>query len=139
MQYFAVPSNGIVSPAPNQAFYYIPSHFNLPGVYTWNVTLQRQFTPTLVVDAGWVANQGRNLPYAYNINQGPPGGGPNAEILNVLLWTYGLHYHSRLRRQQQLQLAASQRHKEIRRGDFMSRLAYTFSKSLDEPPKTAAS
>ena len=131
VQYFAVPSNGIVSPAPNQAFYYIPSHFNLPGVYTWNVTLQRQFTPTLVVDAGWVANQGRDLPYAYNINQGPPGGGPNAEILNVL---YGRTASTTIRaygansNYNSLQVNAT---KKFARGFHVS-LAYTFSKSLDE-------
>lgn len=130
VQYFAVPSNGIVSPAPNQSFYYMPSHFNLPGVYTWNLTMQHEFTPSFVLDAGWVANQGRNLPYAYNINQGPPGAGPTAEILNVeygrtastTIRAYGVNsnYNS-------LQVNAI---KKFARGYHVS-VAYTFSKSLD--------
>ncbi len=131
VQYFSVPSNGIVSPAPNQSFYYIPSHFNLPAVYTWNLTLQHQLTPTLVVDAGWVANLGRELPYAYNINQGLPGAGPNAALLNLeygrtastTIRAYGANsdYNS-------LQVNAT---KKFARGYHVA-LAYTFSKSLDE-------
>ncbi|HEX3875689.1 MAG TPA: carboxypeptidase regulatory-like domain-containing protein [Bryobacteraceae bacterium] len=129
--YLAVPSNGILSPAPNQAFYYMPSHYNLPAVYTWNFTLQRQITPTLAVDAGWVANLGRELPYAYNLNQGLPGAGPNAAILNVL---YGRTASTTIRaygansNYNSLQVNVL---KKFARGYHVG-LAYTFSKSLDE-------
>jgi len=129
--YVAVPSNGILNPAPNQTFYYMPSHFNLPAVYSWNLTLQHQITPTLVVDAGWVANQGRNLPYSYNMNQGLPGAGPTAEIENLefgrtastTIRAYGANsnYNS-------LQVNVR---KQWAKG-FHVTLAYTFSKSLDE-------
>jgi hypothetical protein len=129
--YLSVPSNGILNPAPNQAFYYMPSHYNLPAVYTWNLTVQRQITPTLAIDAGWVANLGRELPYAFNINQGPPGAGPNAAILNVL---YGRTASTTIRaygansNYNSLQVNAM---KKFTRGYHVS-LAYTFSKSLDE-------
>ncbi len=129
--YLAVPSNGVLNPAPNQSFYYMPSHYNLPAVYTWNLTLQHQITPTLVIDAGWVANQGRNFPYSYNINQGLPGAGPTAEILNLeygrtastTIRAYGVNsnYNS-------LQVNAR---KQWSKGFHVS-FAYTFSKSLDE-------
>jgi hypothetical protein len=129
--YVAVPSNGILNPAPNQAFYYMPSHFDLPAVYNWNLTLQHQVTPTLVIDAGWVANQGRNLAYAYNINQGLPGAGPTAEILNV---EYGRTASTTIRaygansNYNSLQVNAR---KQWAKGLHVT-LAYTFSKSLDE-------
>jgi len=130
VQYFAVSANGIVNPAPNQAFYTMPTHYHLPAVYNWNLTVQRQITRSLVVDAGWVANQGRNLPYAYNINQGLPGAGPNAALLNVkygrtastTIRAYGVNslYNS-------LQVNAR---KQFTRGYHVT-MAYTYSKSLD--------
>ena len=101
-------------------------------MYNWNLTLQNQITPTLVVDAGWVANQGRNLPYAYNINQGPPGAGPNCgdtecreygRTASTTIRAYGANsnYNS-------LQVNVR---KQWAKG-FHVTLAYTFSKSLDE-------
>lgn len=130
VQYFAVPQNGILNPAPNQAFYTMPSHYNLPAVYNWNFTIQRQIASTFIVDAGWVANLGRELPYAYNINQGLPGAGPNAEVLNLeygrtastTIRAYGVNssYNS-------LQVNATKRWS---RGYHVT-LAYAFAKSLD--------
>ena len=129
--YLAVPSNGILSPAPNQAFYFMPSHYHLPATYNWNFTMQRQVTKTFVVDAGWVGNQGRNLPYSYNINQGLPGAGPTAEILNqefgrtasTTIRAYGVNslYNS-------LQVNA----RKTFNGGFHVTLAYAFAKSLDD-------
>jgi len=131
VQYVSVPSSGILSPAPNQAYYFMTPHYSLPAVYTWNFTVQHQFSPTVVVDAGWVANMGRELPYAININQGPPGAGPGAAILNVAygrtasttLRAYGVNssYNS-------LQINATKRWTS----GLHVTLAYTFSKSLDE-------
>ncbi len=114
--YVAVPSNGILNPAPNQTFYYMPSHFNLPAVYNWNLTLQHQITPTLVIDAGWVANQGRNLPYSYNMNQGLPGAGPNCGNREPGVWPHGIYHYSRLWREQQLQFASGQLQKAMEQG-----------------------
>ena len=131
VQYLAVPSNGILNPAPNQAFYWMPKYFPLPAVYNWNFTVQRQIAPTLVVDAGWVGNQGRHLAYAYNTNIGPPGVGPTGEILNTLYGrtastttrAYGINssYNS-------LQMNLTKRWS---RGYHVT-VAYAFSKSLDE-------
>jgi hypothetical protein len=128
--YIPIPTSGILSPAPNQAYYFMPTHYHLPSVYSWNLTLQHQITPSLVVDAGWVANQGRNDPYAYNINQGAPGAGPTAEILNLeygrtastTIRAYGVNsnYNS-------LQVNAR---KQWTKGLHVT-LAYTFSKWLD--------
>ena len=130
IQYLPIPTNGILSPAPNQAFYYMPSHMNLPEVYSWNLTLQQQVTPSLVVDAGWVGNQGRNDPYSYNLNQGLPGAGPTAEIENLqygrtastTIRAYGVNssYNS-------LQVNAR---KQWAKGLHMT-LAYTFSRWMD--------
>ena len=108
----------------------MPTHYHLPSVYNWNFTIQRQIASSFVVDAGWVANQGRNLPYAYNINQGLPGAGPNAAILNLeygrtastTIRAYGVNssYNS-------LQINATKR---WTRGYHVT-LAYAFAKSLD--------
>ncbi len=130
VQYLPIPQNGILSPAPNQAFYYMPSHFNLPEVYSWNLTLQRQFTPSLVVDAGWVGNQGRNNPYAYNMNQGLPGAGPTAAIENLefgrtastTIRAYGANSNYNA-----LQINATKRFAH----GFHVALAYAFAKWLD--------
>ena len=129
--YLAVPNNGILNPAPNQSFYTMPTHYNLPAVYTWNFTVQRQITSSFVIDAGWVANLGRELPYAYNINQGLPGAGPNAAILNL---EYGrtasttIRAYGAVSNYNSLQINAT---KKFGRGYYVA-LAYTFSKSLDE-------
>lgn len=130
VQYLPIPSNGILSPAPNQAFYYMPSHYNLPEVYNWNFTVQQQITPTLVVDAGWIGNQGRNNPYAYNLNQGLPGAGPTAEIENLefgrtattTIRAYGANSNYNA-----LQINATKRWSK----GFHVTLAYAFSKWLD--------
>jgi hypothetical protein len=130
VQYLPIPTNGILSPAPNQSFYYMPSHMNLPEVYSWNLTLQHQITPTLVIDAGWVGNQGRNNPYAYNLNQGLPGAGPTAEIENLefgrtastTIRAYGVNSNF-----ESLQVNAR---KQWAKGLHVT-LAYTFAKWLD--------
>ena len=130
IQYLPIPTNGILNPAPNQAFYYMPSHMNLPEVYSWNLTLQQQITPTLVLDAGWVGNQGRNNPYALTYNQGLPGAGPTAEILNL---EYG-HTASVTERAYGVNSNYNSLQVNVRKQwskGFHVTLAYTFSKWLD--------
>ncbi|HEY2017472.1 MAG TPA: TonB-dependent receptor [Bryobacteraceae bacterium] len=125
-----IPDNGIISPAPNQAFYYMPKDFTLPSVYNYNLAVQRQITDTMTIDAGYVGNVGRHLAYAQNLNVGRPGAGPNAQLYNQLfgrtatttIRAYGVNsdYNS-------LQVNFTKR---WRRGLHVT-LAYAFSKSLD--------
>jgi hypothetical protein len=125
-----IPSNGIISPAPNQAFYYMPENYTLPSVYNYNLVVQRQLTNSMTIDAGYVGNVGRHLAYAQNLNVGRPGAGPNAALYNLLfgrtasttIRAYGVNsdYNS-------LQVNFTKR---FNRGLHIT-AAYAFSKSLD--------
>ena len=39
ISFFSIPSNGRISPAPNQGFFVIPAHNPLPTIQTYNLTL----------------------------------------------------------------------------------------------------
>jgi hypothetical protein len=41
----------------------------VPRLYSWNFTIQRQFTPTLVADLGYVGSYQKNLPFLTDLNQ----------------------------------------------------------------------
>jgi hypothetical protein len=126
-----IPSNGIITPAPNQAFYNMPAHYTLPAVYNYNLFVQRQLTGSLSVDAGYVGNVGRHLAYAEQINVGRPGSGANGQILyqqfgrtaNTIIRAYGVNsnYNS-------LQINLIKRYGKGLSGT----VAYAYSKSLDE-------
>jgi hypothetical protein len=125
-----IPSDGIISPAPNQAFYYMPKNFTLPSVYNYNFVVQRQLTGTMTIDAGYVGNVGRHLAYAQNLNVGRPGAGSNAQLYNILfgrtatttIRAYGVNsdYNS-------LQVNLTKRYAH----GFHITLAYALTKSLD--------
>jgi len=125
-----IPSSGIISPAPNQAFYYMPENYTLPSVYNYNFSVQRQLSNSMSIDAGYVGNVGRHLAYAQNLNVGRPGQGLNAELYNILfgrtasttIRAYGVNsdYNS-------LQVNFSKRYAH----GLHATLAYAFSKSLD--------
>lgn len=125
-----IPSNGIINPAPNQAFYYMPENYTLPSVYNYNFVVQRQLSNSMTIDAGYVGNVGRHLAYAQNLNVGRPGAGPNAALLNILygrtatttIRAYGVNsnYNS-------LQVNFTKR---FAHGLHIT-AAYAFSKSLD--------
>ncbi|HUB32038.1 MAG TPA: TonB-dependent receptor [Bryobacteraceae bacterium] len=126
-----IPSSGIITPAPNQAFYYMPANYTLPSVYNYNFSIQRQVSNTMSIDVGYVGNVGRHLAYAQNLNVGRPGAGPNAALYNVLfgrtasttIRAYGVNsnYNS-------LQVNFSKR---FAHGLHIN-AAYAYSKSLDD-------
>jgi hypothetical protein len=126
-----IPSSGIITPAPNQAFYNMPRDYTLPAVYNYNFFVQRQVTGSLSFDMGYVGNVGRHLAYADQINVGRPGSGPNGQLLyqqfgrtaNTIIRAYGINssYNS-------FQMNVSKRYTKGLSGTF----AYAFSKSLDE-------
>jgi hypothetical protein len=43
----------------------------VPRLYSWNFTIQRQFTPTVVAEIGYVGSYQNNLPFLTDLNQPP--------------------------------------------------------------------
>ncbi len=70
-----IPSNGQITPAPNQAFFFIPFNNPLPYVENYNLTYQRALDHGLSFEAGYVGNVGRQLPYNQEFNSAAPGTG----------------------------------------------------------------
>lgn len=70
-----LPSNGRINPAPNQAFFVIPTHNPIPTVQSYNLTYQRQLAGGLSFDVGYVGNVGRQLPFNQQLNAAAPGTG----------------------------------------------------------------
>lgn len=71
----ALPGNGRITPAPNQAFFVIPTYNPIPTVQSYNFTYQRQLSGGLAFDLGYVGNLGRQLPFNQQLNAAAPGAG----------------------------------------------------------------
>jgi Carboxypeptidase regulatory-like domain/TonB-dependent Receptor Plug Domain len=71
----ALPSSGKINPAPNQAFFVIPTHNPIPTVQSYNFTYQRQLAGGVAFDVGYVGNIGRQLPFNQELNAAVPGTG----------------------------------------------------------------
>ncbi len=70
-----LPGSGKINPAPNQAFFVIPTHNPIPTVQSYNFTYQRQLAGGLAFDLGYIGNLGRQLPYNQQRNAAAPGTG----------------------------------------------------------------
>jgi Carboxypeptidase regulatory-like domain/TonB dependent receptor len=77
-----IPTNGILplgGPANNVQPRMRPTFQRLPTLDAWNATVQRQLTPTMSLEAGYVANKGTHVfagnGPAYDLNQVPYGPG----------------------------------------------------------------
>lgn len=75
VQQIPIPDSGVISPAPNQAFFVIPKRNRTPYVQNYNLTYQRELFSGLVFDIGYVGNLGRELPYNLALNAAGPGAG----------------------------------------------------------------
>jgi hypothetical protein len=81
---FPVISTGTITPSPNASLTtYLPSvstvtfpkNFDRGYYQTWNVFLQREFSPTLTAQVGYVGTHGIHLDEGVNINGSAPGTG----------------------------------------------------------------
>jgi hypothetical protein len=72
-----IPSNGVISPAPNQAFFTMPKNYPAPMVQSYNFTIQRDLGWGMALDAGYVGSRARNIPYQRQLNAALPGAGAN--------------------------------------------------------------
>ncbi|MSV30255.1 MAG: TonB-dependent receptor, partial [Bryobacterales bacterium] len=77
-----IPDNGVISPAPNQAFFTIPRQTPIPFVHSFNLTYQRQLGHGMVLDAAYVGTLGRRLPSQRELNFALPGTGTAGLALN---------------------------------------------------------
>ncbi len=70
-----IPSNGIINPAPNIALFAVPFDNRLPYVMSYNLTAQRELTPGLSLEVGYVGNRGVKQPYNQRLDASVPGTG----------------------------------------------------------------
>ena len=66
--YFSVPPTGKFP--PGSAYMPVPANFKTTKVYSWNVGLQRQFTPRLFASASYLGNHAIHLPTQVELNPG---------------------------------------------------------------------
>jgi hypothetical protein len=67
-----IPTNGIISPAPAQAYTVIPKNYQNPYVESWNVAVQQALPQQFTMQVAYVANHGVHIGVSQNINL-PPG------------------------------------------------------------------
>jgi len=136
----AVPSNGLL-PLPDGVFARArPTRMRLPTLDAFNVTLQRQITPTLSAEIAYVGNKGThgfvaNNP-AFNANQfsavGFAAGVPQSQrrrFFNAYGWTQGVDFFCNCASSNYHSLQ-SKLEKRFSNG-FQFLAHYTWSKSLD--------
>lgn len=125
-----VPANGILAPAPDLIYWYIPNKSQFPYVASWNMTVQQALPLDVSLEVSYVGNHGFHQPVQYDTNQSPPGTGAAGR---VLFRAYGRmsatpvratirdsNYHS-------LQVLAKRQFQN----SLYFQAAYTFSRALD--------
>jgi hypothetical protein len=66
-----IPDNGIITPAPAQAYTVIPKDYHNPYVESWNVAVQQALPQQFTMQVAYVANHGVHIGSAQNINLPP--------------------------------------------------------------------
>ncbi len=117
LQYLTIPSNGLINPAPNQAFFTVPFSNPAPQTQNYNLTYQRQLGFGITFDAGFVGSLGRYLPYNRSLNAAAPGTG-----------TAGLPFYALFGRTAQVTLRANGVNSNY--NSFQTNLSKQFSKGL---------
>jgi outer membrane receptor protein involved in Fe transport len=77
-----IPPNGIIDPAPNIALFAVPFDNRLPYVMSYNLTVQRELTPGLSLEIGYVGNRGVKQPFNQRLDASLPGTGTAGIPLN---------------------------------------------------------
>lgn len=125
----ALPANGKINPAPNQAFFVIPTYNPIPTVQSYNFTYQRQLSGGLAFDMGYVGNIGRQLPFNQQLNAAVPGTGVAGLPLLVFGRTASTSERGDGVNSNYNSLQANLQ-KRFSRG-YMFSIAYAYSKALD--------
>jgi len=126
----AIPDSGIITPAPNQSYIYLPADLRQGYLETWNIALQQQLPGGFALEAAYVGNHTVGTLNQVNINAGQlPGQGAKGQPLyvrygltgGVTKWTrFSLRYNG-------LQMKLDRRY----RNGLGITTTYTFSKGLD--------
>jgi outer membrane receptor protein involved in Fe transport len=82
--YIPIPSNGIISPAPDQGYYAVPFDNRNPYVQSFNLTVQRRLGGGFVADVAYVGTLGRRLNNDWELNEALPGAGAAGRYLTEL-------------------------------------------------------
>jgi hypothetical protein len=130
VQFVDIPTNGRITPAPNQAFFVIPSRNRLPYVQNFNLTYQRELLNGVTLEAGYVGALGRQLPFNRALNAAAPGTGSAGRPFNVLFGhtaDVSLRANGVNSNYNSLQVNLAKRYSQ----GLTFTLAYTYSKSLD--------
>jgi hypothetical protein len=131
-----IPSNGIITNAPNQNFVVTPHKIPVPYVETWNFAVQRSLPANLSLELAYVGNHAIGLNNT-NVNSGSininaattAGTGTASEPENILFgrtattsyfWYLGSHYSA-------FQLKLNRRFSN----GFQMNTSYSFGKSID--------
>ncbi len=130
VQFVTIPSNGRITPAPNQGFFVVPSRNRLPYVQNYNFTYQWELGSGISFDVGYVGSLGRQLPFNRALNAAAPGTGsagrPFFQLFghsaDVSLRANGVNSNYNA-----LQANLSKRYSQ----GLMFTVAYTYSKSMD--------
>ena len=67
---FDVPSNGIITNAPNQNYDVVPLDYREGYIQSWNLAVQRALPGKFTLDVAYVGNQGTRIPTVFNANPG---------------------------------------------------------------------
>ena len=138
--FFTIPSNGIISNAPNQSYTITVPNTPVPYAETWNFTIQRLLPGNFAFEVGYVGNHAIGLENtnvlsnnSYNINAATvPFKGTATEPENILFGRTastaypvfeGSHYEA-------LQVKLNRRFSN----GFLLTTSYTFGKSIDYVP-----
>lgn len=79
---FTIPTNGIISNAPNQVYNTIDRNVRESYIQSWNIAIQRTLPKNLVLEAAYVGNHGVGIKAINNINAGLiPNAGVNGRPL----------------------------------------------------------
>jgi hypothetical protein len=73
--FITIPANGIITNAPNQAFFVMAHRNPIPYVEAYNLTYQRDLGLGFVTNVAYVGNVGRHLPANVELNAAAPGTG----------------------------------------------------------------
>jgi hypothetical protein len=76
-----LPANGILNPAPDQVYWFIPNHTQFPYVASWNFTVQRALPGSVSLELSYVGNRAFHQPVQVDANQSAPGTGAGGRLL----------------------------------------------------------
>jgi len=72
----AFPSNGILTPPPNDQIKAFTFNRKIPSIDSWNFTLEQKLANDFLIDLAYVGSKGTHIDYSYyNVNAAPPGPG----------------------------------------------------------------